>query len=92
MHQGHIVLFSYRVQFMERIKEANPSAEGDNNETIESINLAADSSTEKRDMQLRWEQNLKCDSHRLLCTISINFANFHHQTLRILIHQVHLVS
>ena len=41
---------------MERIKEANPSAEGDNNETIESINLAADSSTEKRDMQLRWEK------------------------------------
>ena len=63
MHQGHIVLFSYRVQFMERIKEANPSAEGDNNETIESINLAADSSTEKRDMQLRWEKSLKCDSH-----------------------------
>ena len=47
--------FSYRVQFLERIKEAaNPhSSHGDNNETIDSINAAADSSTEKRDMQLR---------------------------------------
>ena len=47
----------YRVQFLERIKEANPVAQGDNinNETVESITHAADSSTEKRDMQLRWD-------------------------------------
>merc|ERR1719270_1440092 len=47
----------YREQFLERIKEANPSGGGggDNNETVDSINLAADSSSEKRDMQLRWD-------------------------------------
>ena len=47
---------SYREQFLERIKEANPGGgggSGDNNETVDSINLAADSSSEKRDMQLR---------------------------------------
>ena len=47
---------SYREQFLERIKEANPGG-GDNNETVESINLAADSSSEKRDMQLRLDQS-----------------------------------
>ena len=53
---------SYREQFLERIKEANPGGGGggDNNETVDSINLAAaDSSSEKRDMQLRFNRSKK---------------------------------
>ena len=66
---------SYREQFLERIKEANPDGggggRGDNNETADSINLAAaDSSSEKRDMQLR------LDRSKIHVDIPIRFPNF----------------
>ena len=63
---------SYREQFLERIKEASPDGggRGDNNETADSINLAAaDSSSEKRDMQLRLDQS------KIHVDIPIRFPN-----------------